>query len=213
MSMARSVIILLAGFLLFDVSPTLGAELSIRSPAFAQNGVIPAANTCDGTAGNPALVFTGIPPGARSLAVIVEDPDVPWFLQWDHVFVHWLRWDLAPETEGIPEGKADGGINEGGGLGYVDPCPPNGEHRYVFKLFALDTTIGPSVNVTKAGDLYRAMEGHTLAQAETIGRYRRPINNIAVPLATLGVLLLVVAGSLYGIYRGIRAMVRRRNAG
>src|SRR5262245_51419043 len=211
--MRTPVIILLAGFLLSDVTHTLAAELEIRSPAFAQNGAIPAANTCDGSAGNPALVFTGIPSGARSLAVIVEDPDVPWFFQSDHIYVHWLRWDLAPETEGIPEGGAEGGINEDGGPGYADPCPPNGEHRYVFKLFALDTTLGQSVTISTVDDLYRAMEGHTLAHTETIGRYQRPLIKIAVPLAVLGVLSLVLAGSLYGIYRGIRVMVRRRNAG
>jgi Raf kinase inhibitor-like YbhB/YbcL family protein len=209
--MRTTVITLLAGFLLSVMTQTLAAKLAIRSPAFAENRAIPAANTCDGSAGNPALIFTGIPPGTRSLAVIVEDPDVPWFLQWDNIYVHWLRWNLAPETEGIPEGKAQGGINEGGGPGYVDPCPPNGEHRYVFKLFALDATIEPSVKISTVTDLYRAMEGHTLAHAETIGRYRRPFTNVAVPLTMFGVLSLVVAGSLYGIYRGIRVMARRRN--
>jgi hypothetical protein len=95
----------------------------------------------------------------------------------------------------------------------VAPCPPNGEHRYIFKLFALDTTLGPGVNISTVADLYRAMEGHTIAHTQTVGRYRRPLIKIAVPLAVLGVLLLVVAGSLYGLYRGIRLLVRRRNAG
>jgi Raf kinase inhibitor-like YbhB/YbcL family protein len=198
--------------LLSNAGPTwaAGAELAIGSPAFVENGSIPAANTCDGSSGNPPLVFSGIPPGARSLAVIVEDPDVPWILQSDRTYVHWVVWNLAPDVGGIPEGKASGGINEGGGGGYAAPCPPNGEHRYVFKLFALDATLGSDVSIRTAADLYRAMEGHTLAHAETTGHYRRPFGKLIVLFAILGVPLLSVAGVLYGIYRGVRRVVRNR---
>ena len=206
----RSIIILIAGLWLSNATQTYAAELEISSPAFAQNGTIPSANSCDGQAGNPALVFRGIPPGAKSLAIIVEDPDVPWLLQFDHTFVHWLRWNLVPESEGIPEGKAEGGTNETGGPGYADPCPPYGEHRYVFKLFALDTTISSNVKISTADDLYRAMEGHTLAHAEIVGRYRRPHSNLAVPATILGVLIVIVGGLLYAIYRVVRALIARR---
>jgi Raf kinase inhibitor-like YbhB/YbcL family protein len=184
------------------------AGLAISSPAFVQNGVIPTANTCDGSAGNPRLVFTDVPPRARSLAVIVEDPDVPRFLRSNRVFTHWAKWDLGPETTGVAEGKADGGINEDGGPGYLAPCPPSGEHRYIFKLFVLDTVLGPHVKVSTPGDLSRAMQGHILAQAETIGRYRRPRT---LPLDPFGVLIFVVA--LYGLYRGVRVVLRHRRAG
>jgi Raf kinase inhibitor-like YbhB/YbcL family protein len=186
--------------------PAAFAGLSISSPAFAQNGSIPAANTCDGTSGNPPLVFSGVPSSTRSLAVIVEDPDVPWILQPDRLFVHWVVWDLPPQTEGIPEGKATGGLSEGGAPGYADPCPPDSEHRYVFKLFALDTTLGPAVTISKADDLYRAMDGHTLAHAELVGRYRRPFSKRLVPLVALGILLLCGAAVLYGGYRIIRVL-------
>jgi Raf kinase inhibitor-like YbhB/YbcL family protein len=187
------------------------AGLAISSPAFVENGVIPTANTCDGSAGNPRLVFTGVPPGARSLVVIVEDPDVPWLLQSDHTYIHWAKWDLAPDTAGIGEGKADGGIDEDGERGYAAPCPPYGEHRYVFKLFALDTVLGPSVTVSTPGDLSRAMHGHVLAQAETTGRYRRPSLSGALPLDPFLVLIFVVA--LYGVYRGVKGVLQHRRAG
>ena len=82
---------------------------------------------------------------------------MPRLLRSNRVYVHWAKWDLAPETTGIAEGKADGGINEDGGPGYVAPCPPSGEHRCIFKLFALDTVLGPSVIVSTPGDLSRAM--------------------------------------------------------
>jgi Raf kinase inhibitor-like YbhB/YbcL family protein len=198
-------------FVVVFLSASVGiqsAGLAISSPAFTQNGVIPTANTCDGSAGNPRLVFADVPSRARSLAVIVEDPDVPRFLRSNRVFMHWAKWDLAPETTGVAEGKADGGINEDGGPGYLAPCPPSGEHRYIFKLFALDTVLGPRVIVSTPGDLSRAMQGHILAQAETTGRYRRPG---ASSLDPFGVLICVTA--LYGMYRGVRVVLRHRRAG
>lgn len=183
-------------------------SLAIRSPAFADAALMPAANTCDGTAGSPALEFTGVPPDTRSLAVIVEDPDVPGILQSDGMFVHWVRWDIPPDTQGIPQGGASGGFNEMGS-GYADPCPPVTEHRYVFRLFALDTTFGPDAAFSSADDLYDAMNGHILAQAQTVGRYQRPFGQTVIMFAVLGVLLLVVVGILYGAYRGLRFFIRR----
>ena len=181
--------------------------LTLTSPLYQANGLIPAANTCDGTAGNPPLVFSGVPPGAKSLAVVFEDRDIPRIFQSDGVFIHWATWDLPPETTGIAEGKGSGGVN-GSGKGYADPCPPDGEHHYVFKLYALDTTLGPGPNITSAADLYRAMEGHTLAQTELIGRYRRPTSKIVVGFVILGVIGLLLLGIVYGVYRGIRATIR-----
>lgn len=182
--------------------------LEITSPAFPQNGRIPAANTCDGTSGNPPLVFSGVPAGTKSLAIVVDDPDVPWILQRNHLFVHWVRWDLPPGTPGIAEGAATQGISNDGNPGYVDPCPPNGDHRYVFKLFALDTELGAGARITSADDLYKAMEAHTLARAELVGHYSRPISKLAVPLAIVTVAFVLVLGGLYAAYRGARGMLR-----
>jgi Raf kinase inhibitor-like YbhB/YbcL family protein len=206
MSMTRSTVSFVVVFLSAAIR-IQAAGLAISSPAFVQNGVIPTANTCDGSARNPRLVFTDVPPSARSLAVIVEDPDVPRLLRSNRLYVHWAKWDLAPETTGIAEGKADGGTNEDGGPGYVPQCPPSGEHRYVFKLFALDTVLGPSVIVSTPGDLSRAMDGHILAQAKLTGRYRRPGT---LPFDPVPVLILVVA--LYGSYRGVSVVLRHRRA-
>jgi Raf kinase inhibitor-like YbhB/YbcL family protein len=188
--------------------PGRAADLAIRSPAFAEGGLIPSAYGCEGSAGNPAIVFTGVPDGTRSLAVVVDDPDVPWLLQRDHLFVHWVKWDLPPDTRGIAEGKAEGGISEDGDGGYVPPCPPYGEHRYVFKLFALDTVLGAQVVVSRPDDLSRAMAGHILAQAQTTGRYRRRGLSGAVPFDPILLVLSLLA--LYGLYRAARIAFRQR---
>jgi phosphatidylethanolamine-binding protein (PEBP) family uncharacterized protein len=184
---------------------TSAEELRIASPAFSQNGVIPAANTCDGTGDNPALWFSGVPPGTKSLAVVIEDPDVPWILQRNHLIVHWVKWDLPPDTRGFGEGRIS---NED--AGYAPPCPPDSEHRYVFKLFALDRTIGTDLKISDAADLYRAMSRHTLAHAELIGRYKRSSSVRAVYYGKLAVPVLLMAGVLYWAYRGVRVVVQLR---
>jgi phosphatidylethanolamine-binding protein (PEBP) family uncharacterized protein len=180
-------------------------ELRIASPSFSQNGVIPAANTCDGAGRNPALSFSGVPSGAKSLAVVIDDPDVPWILQRNHLFVHWMKWDLPPDTRGFGEGRIS---NDD--LQYVAPCPPDREHRYVFKLFALDRMMGTDLKVADAADLYQAMSGHTLAHAELVGRYKRSATVRAGFYARLAVPFLLAAAVLYGAYRGIRAVVQLR---
>jgi Raf kinase inhibitor-like YbhB/YbcL family protein len=143
-------------------------DLRIASPTFSPNGVIPSANTCDGVGDSPALAFSGVPPGTKSLAVVIDDPDVPWILQRNHLFVHWVKWDLPADMRGFGEGRISSIDAE-----YTPPCPPDTEHRYVFKLFALDTMLGTDHKIASADDLYRAMNGHTLARAELVGRYKR----------------------------------------
>jgi len=177
-----------------------GGDLRIASPAFADNGVIPADYTCDGAGNSPALDISDIPLGARSLAIVIDDPDVPRILKSDGVFVHWMAWNLPPDRRTIAAGQAYGGLNENGGAGYTPPCPPNGEHRYVFKVFALDTDLS-GATIANATDLYRAMDGHTLARAQLVGRYRRPFAKLAIPAAILLTLVLVAAAMLYGLYR------------
>jgi phosphatidylethanolamine-binding protein (PEBP) family uncharacterized protein len=116
-------------------------------------------------------------------------------------------WDLPPDTRGIGEGQARDGVSDGGSPGFVAPCPPNGEHRYVFKLFALDTMLGASSKIGSAADLMRAMDGHTLDGAELVGRYRRPISTMMVPAL---IVLVPLAVLLYGAWRGVRFFRRRR---
>jgi phosphatidylethanolamine-binding protein (PEBP) family uncharacterized protein len=184
---------------------TSAEDLGITSPAFSQNGVIPTVYTCDGAGNNPALAFSGVPTGTKSLAVVIEDPDVPWVLQRNHLIVHWVKWDLPPDTRGFGEGRIS---NDD--AGYAPPCPPDREHRYVFKLFALDRMIGANRKIASADDLYGAMSGHILAHAELIGRYTRSSSAHAIFYGKLAVPFLLVAGVLYWVYRGIRVLVQLR---
>ena len=146
--------------------------MRITSPAFDNNGSIPSKFTCDGAGVNPALQFSGVPATAKSLALIVEDPDVPKNLKADGLFEHWLMWDIAPDSKGFAEGAGKGGINETGSAGFMGPCPPDREHRYFFRLFALDVKLTGAKISTKA-DLDKAMAGHIIGQAELVGLYKR----------------------------------------
>lgn len=164
---------MVAGLISAAAAVALSAQgLKITSPAFANNGLIPARYTCDGAGMNPALVFSGAPASAKSLALIVEDPDVPKSLKADGLFQHWLLWDIAPDSKGIAEGAGKGGINETGSAGFMGPCPPDREHRYFFRLFALDTKL-TAAKISSRADLDKAMAGHVIAQAELVGRYDR----------------------------------------
>jgi Raf kinase inhibitor-like YbhB/YbcL family protein len=144
--------------------------MKISSPAFAANAKIPAEYTCDGQDKNPPLEIEGVPSNAKSLAIIVDDPDAP-----AGTWVHWVLWNVDTatrkiETGSVPKG-AKQGVNDFKKNGYGGPCPPSGSHRYFFKLYALDTGLDLPGKTAKA-DLERAMKGHVIAQAETIGRYR-----------------------------------------
>src|SRR5262249_52396186 len=152
-----------------------------------------------------------VPPGSKSLALIVEDPDVPRILKADGVFVHWIRWNLAPESSGVPPGQASPGTSYITGTPFIPPCPPDSTHRYVFKLFALDTVL-TDAKISSAADLRRAMEGHVIDRSQLVGRYRRPIGWFAfIGAVVLGVLSLATF-LLYLCYRVIRPMVQRKNA-
>jgi Raf kinase inhibitor-like YbhB/YbcL family protein len=149
------------------------AGLQISSPAFPPNGSIPAKYTCDGEGINPPLVFSGAPAAAQSFALIVEDPDVPKNLRPSGVFDHWLIWDLPADSKGIPENAGKTGINGSGKPGFYGPCPPDREHRYFFRLYALDRKL-TGVKITDKQELQSAMQGHIIDQAELVGRYDRP---------------------------------------
>jgi len=147
------------------------SELTISSLAFGHNGNIPAKNTCDGQDVNPSLTIRNVPPGAKSLALIVDDPDAP-----AGTWVHWVLWNVAPDTSDIKEGSvpkgAIQGINDFRKHAYGGPCPPSGTHRYFFKLYALDSLLNLGPNSRKA-ELEKAMQGHIISQAEIIGLYKR----------------------------------------
>src|SRR5262245_58036548 len=149
------------------------SALQITSSAFAANAAIPAKYSCDGQSINPPLTFSGIPAKTQSLVLIMDDPDVPKNLMPSGVFDHWLIWDLPADSKGVIEGapEAKRGLNGMGQQGYVGPCPPDREHRYFFKLYALDTKI--TARIGSKQDLEAAMKGHILEQAELIGRYAR----------------------------------------
>lgn len=142
--------------------------LTIASSAFEANGSIPSQYTCDGKDVNPPLQIEQVPAETKSLALIVDDPDAP-----SGTWVHWVMWNIPPTTE-IRENDAPGmqGMNDFSKHRYNGPCPPNGEHRYFFKVYALDDSLNIPVSSDK-GDLERAMAPHILAYGELIGRYHR----------------------------------------
>jgi len=153
--------------------------LALKSTAFSPNGGMPIKHTCEAEDVSPALAWSGVPAGARSLAMIVDDPDAPDPAAPKRVYVHWVVYDMDPAATGLPEGVKPSerphggrqGKNDGGNVGYMGPCPPIGRHRYFFKLYALDTTLGDLGVATKA-DLEAAMRGHVLEQVELIGTYQ-----------------------------------------
>jgi Raf kinase inhibitor-like YbhB/YbcL family protein len=154
--------------------------MRIESPAFAPLGAIPRDYTCDGADRSPPLRWSGVPEGAKSLALIVEDPDAPDPAKPQRIYTHWVLYDLPPSTEGLAEGVDSSalppgtreGLNDAGKTGYGGPCPPIGRHRYFFKLFALDANLDGSQPMTRL-ELLRAMKGHVMESAELVGTYAR----------------------------------------
>lgn len=144
--------------------------MKLTSPAFFHGAIMPMAYTCDGTDVNPPLKIENVPPGTQSLALIVDDPDAegsPW--------VHWLLWNINPNVILIDEqstpGGAVSGITSFGHPGYGGPCPPNGEHHYHFKIYALDIMLDLPHTADKKG-LEDAMAGHIIGAAELVGIYQ-----------------------------------------
>jgi len=149
--------------------------MELTSPVFEEGGEIPAKFTCDGENVSPELVISGAPEGAKSLVLIMEDPDVPPQVREDRMWNHWVAFNIPPETETIPENtqpEGTKGVNTSRGLGYGGPCPPDREHRYFFKLFALDTLLELEEGATKE-QVLEAMSGHVLAEAQLMGMYNR----------------------------------------
>jgi Raf kinase inhibitor-like YbhB/YbcL family protein len=154
--------------------------MTIRSPAFADGAEIPIRHTCEGEDASPALEWPGVPAGARSLALIVDDPDAPDPKAPRMTWVHWVLYDIAPGLTGLPDAITRDalppgtrqGVNDWKRTGWGGPCPPIGRHRYFFKLYALDATLGDLGTPTKA-KLEAAMKGHVLAQAQLMGTYEK----------------------------------------
>ena len=162
-----AVAILLAAIVSFAAG---GATMKITSSAFHEGGNIPSKFTCDGSDTSPPLQISGVPSEAKSLVLIADDPDAPGGL-----FTHWLVWNIPPQTNSIAEGSAPKGVqgaNDFGKSGYRGPCPPQGTHRYSFKVFALDRELDLRSGA-KRGQVDGAMKGHIIAHGELVGRYAR----------------------------------------
>jgi Raf kinase inhibitor-like YbhB/YbcL family protein len=146
------------------------ANLKLTSTAFTANQGIPAQYTCDGGEAAPPLTWSAVPGNTRSIALLVEDPDAP-----DGTFTHWLVTGIPSTTTsiaagaGLPAGAA-AAKNGKGDTGYTGPCPPSGRHRYVFHVYALETTI--PAPATK-DDFLASIQGHVLAEGQLIGMYQK----------------------------------------
>jgi hypothetical protein len=154
--------------------------LALTSPAFTSGDKIPSKFTCEGGDISPPLVFGDVPEGAKSLALVIDDPDAPDPKAPKRVWVHWLLYNLPPDSKSLAEGASRTGLPKGTVTGvndrkeasYHGPCPPIGRHRYFHKLYALDTLLGDLGTPTKAR-LEQAMKGHVLATAELLGTYQK----------------------------------------
>jgi Raf kinase inhibitor-like YbhB/YbcL family protein len=151
--------------------------MQLHSTAFSDHGEIPTRYTCEGADVSPPLQWSALPDGTRSLALIVDDPDAPDPAAPRRVWVHWVLFNVPPSPALLPEGArplplgAVEGLNDWQRIGYGGPCPPIGRHRYVHKLYALDTKL--ELNRPSKQQLEQAMEGHVLSQAVLIGTYQK----------------------------------------
>ena len=155
-------------------SPTPAGAVVFTSDAFSPGGEIPLEFSCDGDNVSPPLSWSGLPEGAQSLTLTMDDLDAGGY-------VHWVMYDIPPGTMGLAanvpmdETLADGstqGVNSGGEVGYAGPCPPSGEHRYRFRLYALDAEVDLEAGATLA-DVEAAIADHVLAQSELVGTFSR----------------------------------------
>lgn len=150
--------------------------LKLTSTAFEDGGMIPSRYTCDGGDISPPLAWSGVPDGAKSLALVADDPDAP-----RGTWVHWVIYQIPTSERGLAENRparetleegARQGTNDFRKTGYGGPCPPSGTHRYFFKLYALDAEPNLPSGVSK-DQLLKAIEGHILAEGQLMGRYER----------------------------------------
>lgn len=157
--------------------PETSQPMQLQSAAFSAESTIPQKYTCDGQDMSPPLSWDAPPEGTQSLTLMADDPDAPS----SSTFTHWLVYNLPPDVRSLPEdipekdtlsSGAVQGKNDFGHIGFGGPCPPNGTHRYFFKLYALDTTLDLQPGASKE-EVVTAMNGHILGQAELMGTYSR----------------------------------------
>ncbi len=150
--------------------------MMLTSSSFSSEGRIPARHTCDGQDLAPALEISGVPEHAKSLVLVVDDPDAPDPAHPRVDWVHWVLYNIPPGTRKISEGKKPegslAGLNDWNETGYRGPCPPVGIHRYFFRLYALDRPL-PDLGRVTWPELEESMRAHVLAHAELMGRYGR----------------------------------------
>jgi Raf kinase inhibitor-like YbhB/YbcL family protein len=153
-------------------------DMTITSSAFDDQGSIPKLYTCQGRDVSPPLAWSGVPAGAKSLVLIVDDPDAPDPAAPRMTWVHWLLYNLpvgssglAEGVQSLPDGTLDG-LNDWKRTGYGGPCPPIGRHRYFHKLYALDVVL-PGLEKPNKKTLEQAMQGHIIAQAQLVGTYQK----------------------------------------
>ncbi len=175
---------LLLGFFISAATLWLHAEetmsLTLSSEAFGHGGGIPSTYTCEAEDLSPPLRWEGVPEDARSLVLIVDDPDAPDPQAPKTTWVHWVVYNLPPDSEGLTEGRTQSnlpvgtkeGLNDWIRVGYGGPCPPIGRHRYFFKLYALDTELAFGDYPTKA-EVEAAMKGHVIEHCELMGTYKK----------------------------------------
>ncbi|WP_207429432.1 YbhB/YbcL family Raf kinase inhibitor-like protein [Pedobacter sp. SYSU D00535] len=165
----------LLSLVLITFASTLRAQekFKLSSAAFEHGKAIPAEYTCVGKDILPALSWSNVPKGTKSFAIIMDDPDAP-----KGTWVHWVIYNIPANLTLLPKGsaaadvKAKDGVNSWGSTGYNGPCPPNGTHTYVFKIFALDSVLDTS-DMTK-DQLLEAMKGRVIAQAQLDGTFEKP---------------------------------------
>ena len=154
--------------------------MTLTSPSFGAKAEIPAVHTCEGADTSPPLEWSGVPGRAKSLALVVDDPDAPDPKAPKMTYVHWVLYNLPPATARLAEGAARGGLppgtregkNDWKRTGYGGPCPPIGRHRYFFKLYALDAEL-PDLGPATKPQLEKAMDGHVIEKAEILGTYEK----------------------------------------
>lgn len=154
--------------------------LTLDSNAFSEGGEIPSSYTCEGKDISPPLSWNGVPENARSLVLIVDDPDAPDPKAPKMTWVHWVVYNIPPDIAGFPEAVnlaevapgAREGMNDWKRKGYGGPCPPIGRHRYFHKLYALDTILS-GLNTPSKQQVETAMQNHVIAQVELMGTYQK----------------------------------------
>lgn len=189
---------------------------AINSSVFSNNGVIPCRYTCEGKDTSPPLSWTNIPPNAQSLVLIVDDPDAPDPKAPKMTYVHWLLYNIPVTVDGLAQGMKSEklpqgileGVNDWHRTGYGGPCPPKGEHRYFFKLYALDIVLSDLEKPTKT-KLEQAMEGHVLEMTQIVGTYKKAghsMKNISLHIAS-SIFLLVALAHIVRYFIGLSILV------